>query len=38
MNNMDIECGMIFARKGIMPKKFEAHQNVEAHQAPDVFP
>ena len=26
---------MIHARKGIMPKKFEAHQqNVEAHQAP----
>ena len=23
-------------RKGIMPKKFEAQQNVEAHQAPDM--
>ena len=28
---------MISTRKGIMPKKFEAHQNVVAHQAPDMF-
>ena len=34
---MNIESGMISTRKGIMPKKFEAHQNVEAHQAPDMF-
>ena len=37
MNNINIESGMISTRKGIMPKKFEAHQNVEAHQAPDMF-
>ena len=37
VNNMDIESGMISTRKGIIPKKFEAHQNVEAHQAPDMF-
>ena len=24
-------------RKGIMPKKFEAHQTVEAHQAPAMY-
>ena len=31
---MNIESGMMPTRKGIMPKKFEAHQNVEAHQVP----
>ena len=39
MNNRDIEYGMMPARKGIIPTKFEAHQqNVEAHQACHVFP
>ena len=28
---------MMPTRKYIMPKKFEAHQNVEAHQAPAMF-
>ena len=32
-NNMNIESGMMPTRKGTMPKKFEAQQNVEAHQA-----
>ena len=32
-NNMNIESEMVPTRKGTMPKKFEAHQNVEAHQA-----
>ena len=36
VNNMDIQSGMMPTRKGIMPKEFEAHQNVEAHQAPDM--
>ena len=36
VNNMNIESGMMPTRKGIMPKKFEAQQNVEAHQAPDM--
>ena len=35
VNNRNIESGMMPSRKGIMPKKFEAHQqNMEAHQAP----
>ena len=34
VNNRNIESGMMPTRKGIMPKKFEAHQkNVEVHQA-----
>ena len=33
VNNVDIESGMMPTRKGTMPKKFEAQQNVEAHQA-----
>ena len=34
VNNRNIESGMMPTRKGIMPKKFEVHQqNVEAHQA-----
>ena len=37
VNNRNIESGMIPTRKDIMPKKFEAHQNVEAHQAPAMF-
>ena len=37
MNNRNIESGMIPTRKGIMPKKFEAHQTVEAHQAPAMY-
>ena len=36
VNNVDIQSGMMPTRKGIMPKKFEAPQNVEAHQAPDM--
>ena len=34
VNNMNNESGMMPTRKGIMPKKFEAHQNVEPHQVP----
>ena len=37
VNNRNIESGMMPTRKDIMPKKFEAHQNVEAHQAPAMF-
>ena len=33
VNNMNTESGMMPTRKGIVPKKFEEHQNVEAHQA-----
>ena len=33
VNNMDTESGMMPTRKSIMPRKFEAHQNVEVHQA-----
>ena len=34
VNNMNNESGMMSTRKAIVPKKFEAHQNVETHQAP----
>ena len=33
---MDIASGMMPTRKGIVPKKFETHQNLEAQQAPDM--
>ena len=36
VNNVDIESGMMPTRKGTMPKKSEAQQNVEAPQAPDM--
>ena len=39
VKNRDTEYGMMPARKGIMPTKFEANQqNVEAHQACHVVP
>ena len=35
LNNRNIESGIMPARKGVITKKLEAHQqNVEAHQAP----
>ena len=35
VKNRNIESGMMPTRKGIMPKKFEAHQqNVKGYQAP----
>ena len=38
VNNRNIESGMMPANKGIMLKKFEAHQqNVGAHQPPVMY-
>ena len=37
LNDRNIESEIMPARKGVMPKKFEAHQqNMEAHQAPVI--
>ena len=38
VDNRNIESGMMLARKGIMPRKFEAHQqNVGTHQPPVMY-